>query len=87
MKIDYEVAASIVYDLSDAKEDLTKIIELFDYKKDTFDEDEFRVRMAHLYWHLNCAWHKRNIDSKDLENADGKQMGLWGEFPKDIKPL
>ncbi len=85
MKIDYEVVASISYDLSDAQEDLTKIIELFDYKNELYDEDEFRVRMAHLFWHLNSAWHTRNITAKDLENADGKQMNLWGKFPKDIE--
>ena len=87
MKIDYEVLASIVYDLSDAQEDLAEIIELFDFKKESYDEDEFRVKMAHLYWHLNSAWNMRKITAEDLENADGKQMNLWGEFPKDIKPL
>ncbi|MCD9185866.1 MAG: hypothetical protein LUM44_05505 [Pyrinomonadaceae bacterium] len=73
--------------MSDAKEDLEEIIEMFDPQKEFYEEEEFKVRMAHLYRHLNSAWNRRNITAEQLENADGMKTNIWGEFPKDIKPI
>ncbi len=86
MTKDYLVLAQIGYDLRDAIEELQKIIEL-SHPNTEFDEDEFNVRMAHLYSHLNTAWNVRNLVEKDLETADGNQLNLWKEFPKDITPM
>ena len=86
MNQDYLVYANFAYNLQDAHEELTKILELIKPNSE-FDEEYFEVKMAHLYWHLNNAWNTRNISGEQLESADGKQMNLWGEFPKDLKPL
>ena len=86
MTNDYCVNASIAYDLSDAKEDLDAIIDLF-RPNEKVDEAEFRVRMAHLYYHLNLAWNKRNLTDNELEITDGKGLNRLAQFPLDITPM
>jgi hypothetical protein len=86
MTKDYVVLAQIAYDLQDASEELSAIIELI-RPNEEIDEDEFNVRFAHLYWHLNSAWNVRNLSDKDLDSANSEQSNLWGKFPKDLNPL
>ena len=86
MTKDYVVLAQLDYDLQDASEELSKITELI-HPNVEIDEEEFNVRMAHLYSHLNAAWNIRNLSSDDLESADEEQLELWKEFPRDLKPL
>ncbi len=86
MTEDYVVQAHISYDLQDASEELSKLIEMI-RPGEAIDEGEFNVVFAHLYWHLNSAWNARNLTSDDLESAHGERMNLLGQFPSDIKPL
>lgn len=85
MTEDYVVIAQIAYNFQDASEELSKIINLIRPGAE-IDEDEFNVRMAHLYSHLNAAWNIRNLKSSDLDSVDGKQLDLWKAFPKDLIP-
>jgi hypothetical protein len=86
MNQDYAVRAYIAWNLDDAREELAGIIEMFRPESE-IDEDEFTVRMAHLYKHLNTAWNIRNVTGDDLDSADGVRLDSWGRFPTDIKPL
>lgn len=86
MNKNYLVLAQISYDLHDASEQLSEIIKLIQPDAE-IDENEFKWRMAHLYSHLNTAWNIHNLTNEVLESADGKQLDLWKEFPKDLKPL
>jgi hypothetical protein len=86
MTKDYVVVAKIAYDLQDASDELSEIMELFRPNIE-IDEEEFKWRMAHLYNHLNTAWNVRNLSDNELEFADGKQIDLWKEFPKDLEPM
>ena len=86
MNLDYVVMAAISYNLEDALEELTHISNMFRPDAE-IDESEFKVRMAHLYGHLNYAWNMRNASGKDLESADSEQMNTWSRFPADIEPF
>jgi len=86
MTKDYVVIAKIANDLQDASDELSEIMELF-RPNIGVDEDEFKWRMAHLYSHLNVAWNVRNLSFEELNSADGKQIDLWKEFPKDLEPM
>lgn len=86
MTKNYIVLAQIAYNLQDAGEELSKIIEMI-RPNEEIDENEFNVRMAHLYNHLNTAWNVRNLDSDDFESANEEQLNLWKKFPKDMTPL
>jgi hypothetical protein len=86
MTKDYVVIAKIAYDLQDASDDLSKIMELFRQNIE-IDEDEFKWRMAHLYNHLNTAWNVRNLSDNELEFADRNQRNLWKKFPEDLEPM
>jgi hypothetical protein len=86
MNQDYTVRALINYNLEDAQEELTKILELIRPDSE-IDEDEFNSRMAHLYKHLNIAWNMRNASNEEVDSASGEQLDSWGRFPTDIEPL
>lgn len=74
--------AMLMYDLDDAKEDLGSIIA--DMQNDPeFDEEDFRIRLGHVYWHLNRAWRRRNV-MDDFSEADAAKAG---QFPDDLKPI
>lgn len=87
MKIDYTVSASIAYDLSDAKEEIDSLLELFDPAKEDVDEDMLKVGMAHLYFHINSAWNKRKLTEEQLSLIGGEDYKSLGAFPTDITPL
>ena len=83
MNQDYETRAYITWNLEDAQEELSRILEGVSPGKE-IDEDEFRVRMAHLYSHLNTAWNVRNAGAGDIDSAGGDQLNAWMCFPTDI---
>lgn len=86
MSLDYTVMAAISYNLEDALEELTHVSEMFRPNAE-IDESEFKVRMAHLYSHLNTAWNLRNVTETELELASSEQMSSWSRFPTDLEPL
>jgi hypothetical protein len=86
MTHDYNVRAQIAYNLTDALEELSHIIEMFGPEAE-IDEDGFRARMAHLYWHLNTAWNMRNVSGDEFQLAGKGQLNAWGQFPGDLEPL
>ncbi len=86
MTADYVVHASICYDLGDAREMLEEVMKLF-VPNEKVDEDEFNWRMAHLYSHINSAWHKRNLTNEQLKLANSEEMNRWAMFPTDITPM
>lgn len=73
--------AMLMYDLDDAREDLESLLSKMQNDPE-FDEDYFRIWLGHIYWHLNCAWNRRNVsdDQLDLPDPDA------GRFPDDLKP-
>jgi hypothetical protein len=74
--------AMLMYDLDDAKEDLETLMTSMQNDPD-FDEDCFRIRLGHIYWHLNCAWLRRNV-SEELSDADRASAK---RFPDDLEPI
>jgi hypothetical protein len=48
-----------------------------------FDEESFRIRLGHVYWHLNRAWHRRNVVD-DFSEAEAARAG---QFPDDLEPI
>ncbi len=69
--------AMLLYELSDAHEDLGNIFnEMNDAGK--IDEVDFRIRLGHIYSHLNAAWNSRNRES---ETTDKEYEGER-QFPR-----
>jgi hypothetical protein len=71
-----------MYDLDDAREDLESLLAQMQ-DDPAFDEACFRIRLGHIYWHLNRAWNCRNVLDDQLENIDANA----GRFPDDIAPI
>ena len=74
--------AMLMYDLDDAREDLEALLIAMQNDLE-FDEEYFRVRLGHIYWHLNRAWNRRNVSDELLENDDSDA----GRFPSDLEPI
>ena len=45
------------------------------------DEEDFKIRMGHVYAHLNRIWHSRN----HIGDISSEQSEEYSEFPKDVK--
>lgn len=74
--------AMLMYDLDDAREDLEALLMAMQNDLE-FDEEYFRVRLGHIYWHLNRVWNRRNVPDELLENDDSDA----GRFPSDLEPI
>lgn len=73
--------AMLMYDLEDARDDLDSIVSGMMTDPD-FDETEFKIRLGHVYWHLNRAWRRRNAGDELV----GIDIDRQGQFPDDLQP-
>lgn len=53
--------ATLMYELEDAQEHLTTLISEMSSEAD-YDEVNLRIDLAHVFAHLNRAWHLRDFD-------------------------
>lgn len=74
--------AMFMYELEDASEHLTTLIDKLSTSPN-FSEDELKIHIAHIYSHLNRAWHFRNTTAQPTE----LQTYTAGKFPTDIEPI
>jgi hypothetical protein len=84
MNQDYETRAYITWNLEEAQEELSRILESIRPSTE-IDEAEFRTQMTHLFSHLNAAWNVRNMNASDFDTAIGEQRIAWMRFPQDIE--
>ncbi len=71
--------AMLSYELEDVIEHLKEISGQFSGDGD-IDEEDFKVRIGHVYAHLNRIWNARNhIGQISIEQSD-----QYTQFPKDI---
>lgn len=74
--------ALLMYELEDAHEHLGKLIREMASNHE-YGGGNFRIDLAHVYAHLNMAWHRRNSE-EDLSDDDHE---IADRFPSDLKPL
>ena len=73
------------YELLDAQEAIESLHKDMATKGEDVGEAEFRIHMAHIYGHINRAWHARN--ATDAQHADDRLWDDWNKFPTDLAPL
>lgn len=74
--------SQFLYELEDAKEHLENLIVALQ-SDSTYDEEQFRVDLGHVYAHLNRAWNTRNSES----GATKENWESMSRFPSNIKPV
>ena len=74
--------AMLMYDLDDAREDLESLLTEMRNDDAEVNEEYFRIRLSHIYWHLNRAWNRRDVPDDLLETDDLNA----GQFPLDLEP-
>jgi hypothetical protein len=81
-----EVAwAMLRYELEDAQEHINALIQEMSADQN-FSEVEFGIHMAHIYAHLNRAWHMRTATEADAA-SDTAKWQQWSQMPSDLQPL
>ena len=74
--------ATLMCELEDAHEHLGALISEMN-AADQFDEIDLRIQLAHVFSHLNRAWHRR--DKTDDFNQE--EWVAASRFPSDLEPL
>ena len=72
--------ALLMYELTDAQEHLARLVADMDSDPD-YGEGNLRVDLAHVYAHLNRAWHRREVE-EDLPDGGFEAAS---QFPKDLE--
>ena len=71
----------LMYELEDAQEHLAALISEMN-ATDDFEEVDLRIQLAHVFSHLNRAWHRR-------DKVHGLNQEEWQDasrFPSDLDP-
>lgn len=69
-------------ELDDAREHLEDIVRTL-ADAGSYDEEDLRVNLGHVYAHLNRAWHSRNHLGEVTEELWPK----FSRFPEDLNPV
>lgn len=77
--------AGLLYELEDAQEHLAALISEMN-ATEVFDEVDLRIKLGHVFSHLNRAWHRRNRTDKDDDFNEEEWLGA-GQFPSDLDPV
>ena len=72
--------SSLLFELEDAKEHLSKLIKTME--SEGVNEEEFEVQLGHAFAHLNRAWNTRNT----LGDYGEDERVLFSSFPIDLQP-
>jgi hypothetical protein len=74
--------ATLMYELEDAHEHLGSLIAQMNAEDDV-DEVDLRIQLAHVFSHLNRAWHRRDR-TDDFTN---EEWAAASRFPADLDPI
>ena len=74
----------ILYNLRDAQEQLTSIINEIE-NDDEFDIESYSVDIQHLYHHINTSWNARFASKVESDECSEENFVKWRQFPNDIE--
>ncbi|HEX8738263.1 MAG TPA: hypothetical protein VF721_23210 [Pyrinomonadaceae bacterium] len=74
---------NILYNISEAREQLEEIEKLFEEKN--LSEIELQIKLEHAYHHLNVAWNTRYSTSKRYTKMSDEDFNEWSKFPAEIE--
>jgi hypothetical protein len=83
---DYVAWVSLVQELDDAREHLVDLLREMT-EDPAFDEGDLRIRLGHVFSHLNRAWNTRNATSPQVTDPSPEQWEAWSRFPTDLEPV
>lgn len=76
--------ALLLYELDDARDHLAGLIKhMADAGR--IDPQDFRIRLGHVYAHLNRVWNSRC--DPDFDSISQEQQRARSRFPDDLDPL
>ena len=72
----------VSFHLREAAEELNRTIEELE-RSDSYDVEEFRVAMGHLYHHLNTAWNGRDQTDDEFAQRTDESFNRFRKFPPE----
>jgi hypothetical protein len=72
----------VSFHLREAAEELNRTIAELE-RKESYDVEEFRVAMGHLYHHLNTAWNGRDQTDDEFAECTDESFGHFRKFPPE----
>ncbi len=70
--------------VTEAREELARLEALLaDPKRRS--EATLEVSLAHVYHHLNFAWHARRVTISRYRKLSDADFNRWGRFPTDVE--
>ena len=72
----------LMYELEDAKEHLSNLIDEL-YLTKHFNETDFKIKIGHIYGHLNRIYHSCN----HVGEVSDEEWLEYSRFPTDIEPI
>ena len=76
----------VLYNLTEAHEQLEEIIKDIKENKDYLEGDLWGP-MSHLYQHINTAWNSRYESKKKIDKSTEKDHNKWASLPKQNELL
>lgn len=76
--------AMLMNEVQEAHEHLGKLLAEMG-RQNEIDEADFAVQIAHVFAHLNRAWHGRNDVA--LDQCSGDAFRERSRFPVDLRPV
>lgn len=72
----------VLFHLREAAEELNRTVAAVD-RKDSYDVEEFRAAMGHLYHHLNTAWNGRDQTDEEFAECTDESFRRFRKFPRE----
>ncbi len=72
----------VSFHLREAAEELNRTIAELE-RDESYDLEEFRVAMGHLYHHLNTAWNGRDQTDEEFAECTDESFQRFRKFPSE----
>lgn len=74
----------VSFHLREAAEELNRMIAEVE-RNQSYDVEEFRVAIGHLYHHLNTAWNARNQTDEEFAQCTDESFRRFRKFPLEAE--
>jgi len=71
-----------IFHLREAAEELNRTVAEVE-RNESYDLEEFRVAMGHLYHHLNTAWNGRDQTDDEFAKCTDESFRRFRKFPSE----
>jgi len=72
----------VLFHLKEALEQLQQTVKELGQDA-SYEVEELRVGMGHLYHHLNTAWNGKDCTDEEFKECSDENFSKWKKFPEE----